>query len=120
MDQDVPAVLRGVSETHDHPVVVLTTTSSRDEAAAIAASLVERRYAACVQIVPQIESFYRWEGKVANDTEWLLLCKTTAGRYEEVERAIRELHSYTVPEVVALAIERGSSDYLEWLRRSVV
>ena len=109
-----------MSETHDHPIVVMTTASSRDEAATIAASLVERRFAACVQVVPQIESFYRWEGKVASDVEWLLLCKTTSTRYDDVERAIRELHSYTVAEVVALEIERGSGDYLDWLRRSVV
>ena len=101
-------------------MMVLTTAGSREEAAKIADLLVEARLAACVQIVPGVESVYRWEGRVARDAEWLLLCKTTAARYDAVEKAIREAHSYTTPEVVAFAVERGSSDYLDWLRRSVV
>jgi periplasmic divalent cation tolerance protein len=101
-------------------ILVLTTAGSRDEAANIAASLVESRAAACVQVVPGVESFYRWEGRVARDAEWLLLCKTTAGRYADVERAIRDLHSYTTPEVVAVRIEAGSGEYLDWLRQSVL
>ena len=100
--------------------MVLTTAGSREEAATIAASLVEARLAACVQVVSEIESVYRWEGKVTRDTEWLLLCKTTGDRYEEVERLIRESHSYTTPEVVAFKIERGSAAYLDWLRQSTL
>lgn len=100
--------------------MVLTTTGSHDEAATIAASLVEARLAACVQVVPGVESVYWWEGRVARDAEWLLLCKTTAERYGEVEAAILELHSYTTPEVVAIPIERGSAAYLDWLRQSTV
>jgi len=103
----------------EEAILVLTTAGSRDEAALIAASLVEPGLAACVQIVPEIESVYRWEGSVARETEWLLLCKTTSERYADVERAIRSVHSYTTPEIVAVRIERGSSPYLEWLRRSV-
>lgn len=102
------------------PIMAMTTTGSTEEAAKIAASLVERRLAACVQIVPGISSVYWWEGEVAQDSESLLLCKTTEERYDELERAIRELHSYTTPEIVAVRIERGSDDYLEWLRRSVL
>jgi periplasmic divalent cation tolerance protein len=100
-------------------ILVLTTTGSRDEAASIAASLVESRLAACVQIVSQIESFYRWEDAVAHDAEWLVLCKTTAGRYEDVERAVLAAHSYTTPEVVAVRLDRGSAAYLAWLRAAV-
>jgi periplasmic divalent cation tolerance protein len=100
--------------------MVLTTTGSHDEAATIAASLVEARLAACVQVVPGVESVYWWEGRVARDAEWLLLCKTTAERYGDVEAAILELHSYTTPEVVAIPIERGSAAYLDWLRQSTV
>jgi periplasmic divalent cation tolerance protein len=103
----------------EEPILVLTTAGSRDEAANIAASLVESHLAACVQIVSEIESVYRWEGKIAREPEWLLLCKTTAGRYADVERAILEMHSYTTPEVVAIRIEGGSGSYLDWLRRSV-
>lgn len=105
-------------ETED-PILVLTTTGNRDEAATIAASLVDSGLVACVQIVSGVESVYRWEGEVVRDAEWLLLCKTTAARYVEVEGAILATHSYTTPEVVAIRIERGSSSYLEWLRRSV-
>ena len=104
----------------DHAILVLTTAGSRDEAANIAASLVESHLAACVQIVSEIESVYRWEGRVTRDAEWLLLCKTTAGRYADVERAILEVHSYTTPEVVAVRIEGGSGAYLDWLRQSVL
>jgi periplasmic divalent cation tolerance protein len=100
--------------------MVLTTTGSHDEAATIAASLVEARLVACVQVVPGVESVYWWEGRVARDAEWLLLCKTTAERYGDVEAAILELHSYTTPEVVAIPIERGSAAYLDWLRQSTV
>ena len=101
-------------------ILVLTTAGSRDEAANIAASLVESRLAACVQIVSEIESVYRWEGRVARETEWLLLCKTTAGRFADVEQTILGLHSYTTPEVVAVRIESGSGAYLDWLRQSVL
>jgi periplasmic divalent cation tolerance protein len=104
----------------DNAILVLTTAGSRDEAANIAASLVESSLAACVQIVSGVESVYRWEGRVARDAEWLLLCKTTAGRYADVERAILERHSYATPEVVAIRIEGGSGAYLDWLRRSVL
>lgn len=101
-------------------ILVLTTTGSRDEAAAIAASLVESRLAACVQIVSEIESFYRWEGRVAHESEWLVLCKSTAGRYDALERAILAAHSYATPEIVAVPITRGSRAYLAWLRDAVV
>ena len=101
-------------------IVVLTTAGSHDEAATIAASLVESRLAACVQIVPGVESVYWWEGRVAREAEWLLVCKTTDDRYGEVEAAIRERHSYTTPEVVAIRVDRGSASYLDWLRQSTL
>jgi periplasmic divalent cation tolerance protein len=99
--------------------IVLSTTGSEEEARNIAQHLVERRLAACVNIVPQIESIYRWEGKVESSREWLLLIKTTAERFAAVRAAIQELHSYDLPECVALAIEDGSSGYLQWLENSV-
>jgi periplasmic divalent cation tolerance protein len=101
-------------------IVVLTTAGSHDEAASIAASLVESRLAACVQVVPGVESVYWWEGRVARDAEWLLLCKTTVDRYADLEAAILELHSYATPEVVAVRVERGSAAYLDWLRQSTI
>ena len=99
--------------------IVLTTAGSEEEAQKIARHLVEKRLAACVNIVPQIESIYRWQGKVESAREWLLLVKTTQERFSAVRDAIRELHSYDVPECVVLSIEAGSSDYLQWLADSV-
>ncbi|MCC6743045.1 MAG: divalent-cation tolerance protein CutA [Acidobacteria bacterium] len=104
----------------DEAIVVLSSAGRHEEAASIAASLVERRLAACVQVVPGVTSFYRWEGAVEQSGECLLVVKTTAARYDEVEGAIRELHSYVTPEIVRLRVEGGSSAYVDWLRESVV
>lgn len=101
-----------------HELIVLVTTSSNDEAASIAHSIVSERLAACVNIVAEIQSVYRWEGKVSHDREALLIIKSTDERYPELERRIKELHSYSTPEVVALKIQRGSEHYLNWLRES--
>jgi periplasmic divalent cation tolerance protein len=99
--------------------IVLTTAGSEEEARKIARHLVDNRLAACVNIIPQIESIYRWQGKVDSSREWLLLAKTTQERFPVVRDAIRKLHSYDVPECVVLNIEDGSSDYLQWLADSV-
>ncbi len=99
--------------------IVLTTTGSQEEARKIARELVERRLAACVNIVPQIESIYRWEGKVETSTEWLLLIKTQAGSFERVRDAVKELHSYDLPECVMLELAAGSEEYLNWIAESV-
>ena len=99
--------------------IVLTTAGSEEEARKIARHLVEKRLAACVNIIPQIESIYRWQGKVDSSREWLLLVKTTDERFPAVRDAIRKLHSYELPECVVLNIEDGSSDYLQWLADSV-
>ncbi len=96
-------------------IVILVTAPNKDEAARIAHSIVSERLAACVNIIKGIESIYRWEGKVAEDSESLMIIKTTEDRYPEIERRIRELHSYSTPEVIALRIERGSEDYLRWV-----
>lgn len=98
---------------------VLTTTGSEDEAERISAALVERRLAACVQTIGPISSRYRWQGEVEEAREWLCLAKTEASRYPRVEAAIRELHSYDEPEIVATAIVAGSSGYLEWIGESL-
>jgi periplasmic divalent cation tolerance protein len=98
---------------------VLTSTGSEEEAERIAAALVERRLAACVQTIGPIGSRYRWQGKVETAREWLCLAKTEAGRYDELEAAIRELHSYEEPEIVATPIVAGSRGYLDWLGASL-
>jgi periplasmic divalent cation tolerance protein len=99
--------------------IVLTTAGSQEEARKIAHALIERRLAACVNIVPQIESIYRWQGKVENATEWLLVIKTQASVFAQVRDAIRELHSYELPECLVLEITDGSTDYLSWIAGTV-
>lgn len=99
--------------------IVLCTTGSADEARKIAHHLVERQLAACVNIIPRIESIYRWQGKVESSREWLLLIKTTTEKFADVRDAIRELHSYELPECIALGIEDGSPEYLQWIEDSL-
>lgn len=98
--------------------IVLTTTGTREEAGKIARSLVERRLAACVNVV-ETESVYRWKEAVESAEEWLLLIKTTAEAFAQVQAAIQELHTYDLPECVVLPIENGSEDYLAWIGESV-
>jgi periplasmic divalent cation tolerance protein len=99
--------------------VVLTTCGSLEEARKIAHAFIERRLAGCVNIVPQIESVYRWQGKVETATEWLLVIKTTADRFVRLRDALQELHSYETPECIAMEIADGSAAYLEWIGESV-
>lgn len=98
---------------------VLTTAGSEEEAGRIAAALVERRLAACVQVVGPIVSRYRWQGEIEEEREWQCLAKTTRAAYEAVEAAIRELHSYEEPEIVATEIVAGSAGYLAWIDENV-
>ena len=100
-------------------VLVLTTVAGESEARQLAQGLVERRLAACVNIVLQIQSVYRWEDKVESAEEFLLLIKTTKGRAAEVQSTIRELHSYDLPECIVLSVEGGSENYLKWIEESV-
>jgi|ERR1700722_8386516 periplasmic divalent cation tolerance protein len=99
--------------------IVLCTAGSEEEARKIARHLVEQRLAACVNIVPQIESIYRWLEKLESAREWLLLIKTTVEKFPDVRDAIRELHSYELPECISINVEDGSAAYLEWIEQSV-
>ncbi len=99
--------------------LVLTTCGSLDEARTLARTLVERQLAACVNIVPRIESVYRWQGDVEMATEWLLIIKTTLEVFDRVREALLELHSYELPECIEIGIEDGSAPYLEWIGESV-
>lgn len=92
-----------------------STTDSAEEAKRIAAALVEKRLAACVQIVGPISSTFRWEGRVQDAEEYLLLCKAPGERLEEATALIEQLHSYDVPEVLAFEVAHGSRSYLEWV-----
>ncbi|HET7084473.1 MAG TPA: divalent-cation tolerance protein CutA [Rhizomicrobium sp.] len=94
--------------------VMLTTTPSREEAQKIARLLIDERLAACVQLLP-IESFYFWEGKTQNEAEVLLLIKTRAALFDQATARIKQVHSYTVPEIVALPFAAGFGGYLSWI-----
>ena len=95
--------------------IVLTTAGSPQEAEKIARALVERRLAACVNIIPQIQSVYRWKEKIEQETEWLLIIKTRLNTFDSVRDAIKELHSYDLPECVMLDVSDGSEAYLNWV-----
>ena len=98
--------------------IVLTTAGSQEEARKIAHALVERRLAACVNIVPPVESIYRWQGKIETAEEWLLLIKTQAELFDRVRNAVKELHSYDLPECLMLEVAAGSPEYLEWIAKN--
>jgi periplasmic divalent cation tolerance protein len=100
-------------------ILVLTTAASKDEAGKIGRALVEGLLAACVNIVPQVRSIYRWEGEIEQAEEWLLIVKTTRAAFERVREAILELHSYDVPECISVAVDDGSVGYLSWIGQSV-
>jgi len=100
-------------------IVVLTTVPNTVEAETLARKIVEVKLAACVQILPRMKSVYVWENTIQTESENLLLIKTLAGKYDELERFIRANHSYDVPEIVALAAERVSESYLGWLCNSL-
>jgi periplasmic divalent cation tolerance protein len=100
------------------PIVVLVTCGSEEEALKIANALVESRLAACANLVAPIRSIYRWEGKIWDEKEWLLMIKTQKQRYEEVEKRVKSLHSYSVPEIVSVPITAGSSAYLNWIKEN--
>src|SRR6476659_2140885 len=100
-------------------LLILNTTGSDSEAGKIATALVERRLAACVNIIPKIKSVYIWQDGVESAEEFLLVIKTLKAQEEQVQSAVRELHSYELPECIAIAIESGSAEYLEWIADSV-
>jgi periplasmic divalent cation tolerance protein len=104
-----------MTEPQGDPIVVLITAQNREEAIRLADMLVGAHLAACVQILPEMESVYRWQGAIERQTEILLLAKTTKRRFTDLEREVRALHSYDVPEIVALPIVAGSAPYLRWL-----
>ena len=100
-------------------LLVLTTCASTQEAADLAAALVEQRLAACVSALAGVVSTYRWQSRVQHDEEVLVVVKTTQARYEAIERLIQKQTSYELPEIIAVPVHRGSSEYLKWLTASV-
>ncbi len=99
-------------------IVVFMTAANGEEATRLAEMLVGAHLAACVQILPEMESVYRWQGKIERQSEILLLAKTTRAKFAELEREVRALHSYDTPEIVAVPIVNGSAPYLEWLSKA--
>jgi periplasmic divalent cation tolerance protein len=100
-------------------IAVFITASNREEASRLAEMLVEKHLAACVQILPEMESVYRWQGKVERQGEVLLIVKTIGSKFEELEKEVRALHSYETPEIVAFQLSAISRPYLEWLVSSL-
>ncbi len=97
--------------------LILSTADSPELAQKLALALVEGGEAACVNIVPGVRSVFRWQGRVTEEGELLLLIKTTADRFESVRSTIRRLHTYQVPEIIAVPVTMGDSDYVAWLRQ---
>lgn len=100
-------------------IMVMITAANREEAARLADMLVGARLAACVQLLPEIESVYRWQGEIQRESETLLFAKTTKAQFEELEREVRALHSYDTPEIIAIPVVLGSAPYLDWLHASL-
>ena len=103
----------------DDAIVVFMTAASGEEATRLADLLIGAHLAACVQILPEMESVYRWQGQIERQSEILLIAKTTRGRFAELEREVRALHSYETPEIIAVPVFTGSQPYLDWLGESV-
>ena len=99
-------------------IVVLITAASDSEAAKIAQALVEEHLAACANIVPGVRSLFFWDGKTQDERETLLICKSRSALMSKIIQRVRSLHSYSVPEIIALPIIAGSPDYLEWVRET--
>ena len=95
--------------------IVLVTAGNEDEAATIGKTLVEERLAACANIVPRIRSIYRWQGKIYDEQEFLIIIKTRTSQFESVQKRVKELHSYEVPEIISFPVVRRLPQYLEWV-----
>lgn len=97
-------------------IVVFMTAPGEDEAASIGRSLVEEELVACCNIVPNLRSIYRWKGKIFDEQEVLCIMKTKRALFSKLSKRVKELHSYDVPELISLAIDEGSEDYLKWIK----
>ena len=100
-------------------IIAITTTEKKDDAEKIADFLIEKKLAACVQIIGPITSIYRWQGAVEKSEEFLCLIKSAKKHFPELEKAIKEKHPYETPEIIATPITEGSEDYLSWLRKEI-
>jgi periplasmic divalent cation tolerance protein len=108
-----------MSDISSDAIVVLITAANRDEAVRIAEMLVDARLAGCVQVLPEIESIYRWQGEVARETEILLLVKTTRDKFDHLANRVTAIHSYETPEIIALPVTSAAEPYRKWLLGSL-
>ncbi len=97
-------------------IIVFITTPSEEEATKIAKELVKERLAGCINIIKNIRSIYRWEGKIEDEVECLMIAKTKKNLFEKLTKKVKEIHSYSVPEIIGIPIVEGAEDYLKWLR----
>ncbi|HEJ84166.1 MAG TPA: divalent-cation tolerance protein CutA [Desulfobacteraceae bacterium] len=104
--------------SNDH-IKVFTTTDQKENAIGIARMLVENRLAACAQVIGPVTSTFWWKNRVDEEEEWLVVMKTRTGLYQEMEKAIKDIHTYEVPEIIASPIVAGNKDYLDWLDEEV-
>ena len=100
-------------------IIIYVTASSQNEAEKISYVLVSRNLAACVNIVPGLTSIYQWQGKVEKSSEVLLVIKSTKDKFTEIEKAVKQGHSYDVPEIISVDIQQGSKEYLDWIKNSI-
>jgi periplasmic divalent cation tolerance protein len=123
LDTDSDAECYGLSlfseQIDMNEILVISTADTLELAQQIAFTLVQECEAACVNIVPGIRSIYRWEGKICDDGEFLILVKSSTERFEAIRSRIRRMHTYQVPEVIAIPISAGDLDYLNWLHTSI-
>lgn len=104
----------------DDYIIVLTTCNSSEIASSIAESLVSNKLAACVNVINSVESIYQWQGKIEHDKEILLIIKTRKSLYSQLEQAIQELHDYELPEIIAVPIDTGEKNYLNWIQSATL
>ena len=100
-------------------LLIFTTTGSQEEAERLAEALIERRQASCVNVLSGVRSIFRWQGETCRESETLLLIKTLEQQYPAVAASIRELHSYDLPEILAVPVDRGDEEFLAWMSSSV-
>lgn len=100
-------------------IQVFITINNREKAKEIAEALLNKKLAACVQICGPATSLYRWEGRIVEDNEWLLIAKSSREHYDELEEQVKKFHVYEVPEILAMSVEKGNDDYLNWLSREL-
>lgn len=98
-------------------IITLITAPNEEEASHISHTLVEEKLAACINIIPAVRSIYRWEGRIADEKEVLLIVKTKRGLFEPLKKRVKELHSYSVPEIIAVTLIEGDEQYLSWLEQ---